>query len=252
VNGRPLFARVAQRSQGEYDSSEDTMSLPAVIFEERLRIPSEVHRIAPFRLWCASADFSEEGRIDFLAGDVEVDLSPEDLHTHNAAKTEIAARLQVLIADPGRGEVFIDRARVVSPAAELSAEPDIVVVLGESLATGRVRFVPAAKDPERSSEIEGAPDLIVEIVSDSSEQKDTVRLPRLYAKAGVPELWTIDARGPNIEFSIGVLTGVHYWQLEPDADGWIDSPLLCLRCRLSREKTAWGTWRYRFETAERG
>ncbi len=226
------------------------MSLPAVIFEERLRIPSEVHRLAPFRLWCAGDEFPEEGRIDFLAGDVEVDMSPEDLHTHGTAKTEVATRLQLLVVDPGRGEVFIDRTRVVSATANLSVEPDIVVVLGESLAAGRVRFVPAAKDPTRSSEIEGAPDLIVEIVSDSSEKKDTARLPRLYAKAGVPESWTIDARGPKVRFSIDLLAGVLYRRQEPDSDGWIDSPLLGLRCRLSRERTAWGSWRYRFETAE--
>lgn len=234
-----------------YDSREDVMNLPAVIFEERLRIPSEIHRLAPFRLWSAGAEFPEEGRIDFLAGDIEVDLSPEDLHTHGTAKTEVAARLQLLVADPNRGQVFVDRARVVSSVANLSVEPDIVVVLGESLATGRVRFVPGAKDPTRSKEIEGAPDLIVEIVSDSSEKKDTARLPRLYAKAGVPEFWTIDARGPKVKFSIDRLAGALYRRQESDSSGWIDSPLLGLRCRLSRERTAWGSWRYRFETAER-
>ena len=233
-----------------YDSREDVMNLPAVIFEERLRIPSEVHRLAPFRLWSAGEDFPEEGRIDFLAGDVEVDMSPEALHTHGTVKTEVAARLQLLVADPGRGEVLVDRARVVSSVANLSVEPDIVVVLGESLAAGRVRFVPAAKDPTRSKEIEGAPDLIVEIVSDSSEKKDTARLPRLYAKAGVPEFWTIDARGPKVRFSIDCLAGALYRRQDLGADGWVHSSLLDLRCRLSRERTAWGSWRYRFETAQ--
>jgi Uma2 family endonuclease len=245
-------AGLAGKVPREYHSEGVLMSLPAVIFEERLRIPSEAHRLAPFRHWCAGEEFPEVGRIDFLAGDIEVDMSPEDLHTHGTAKTEVAARLQLLVTDPGRGEVFVDRARVVSSKADLSVEPDIVVVLGESLAAGRVRFVPAAKDPTRSSEIEGAPDLIVEIVSDSSEKKDTARLPRLYAKAGVPELWTIDARGPKIRFSIDRLAGALYRRQDSDADGWTDSPLLDLRCRLSRERTAWGSWRYRFETTGRG
>jgi hypothetical protein len=31
-----------------------------------------------FRRWAFSAEFPEIGRIDYLAGDVEVDTSPED------------------------------------------------------------------------------------------------------------------------------------------------------------------------------
>jgi Uma2 family endonuclease len=36
--------------------------------------------------------------------------------------------------------------------------------------------------------VEGGPDLVVEIVSDSSEEKDLDRLPRAYFSAGVREL----------------------------------------------------------------
>jgi hypothetical protein len=43
-------------------------------------------------------------------------------------------------------------------------------------------------------EVEGAADLVVEILSDSSVGKDTRRLPEAYAKAGVGELWLVDAR----------------------------------------------------------
>ncbi|HXU44813.1 MAG TPA: Uma2 family endonuclease, partial [Thermoanaerobaculia bacterium] len=68
-----------------------------------------------------------------------------------------------------RGALFSDRTRVVSPAAGLSVEPDVVVVLWESLRQGRIREIPAAKaEADRFIELEEAPDLIVEIVSDSS------------------------------------------------------------------------------------
>ena len=78
-----------------YDSREDVMNLPAVIFEERLRIPSEVHRLAPFRLWSAGEDFPEEGRIDFLAGDVEGTLQNSCLSCGNrvASAAAISVRL---------------------------------------------------------------------------------------------------------------------------------------------------------------
>ena len=89
--------------------------------------------------WAVSPRFPERGRIDFLAGDLEVDMSPEDLQTHGLVKSEIAAVLQFLVTRRGLGEVYIDRARISSPAADLSVEPDIVVVLWEALDSGRLR-----------------------------------------------------------------------------------------------------------------
>jgi hypothetical protein len=43
---------------------------------------------------------------------------------------------------------------------------------------GRVRLVPASGGrPDRFAELEGAPDVVVEIVSDASVNQDTERLP---------------------------------------------------------------------------
>jgi Uma2 family endonuclease len=219
-----------------------------IIIDERFRIPREAEQFEGFRHWVESADFPESGRIDYLAGDVEIEMSPEDLHTHGVVKAEIAARLHALAADRDLGEVFVDRARVVHPAAGLSAEPDVVMVLWSSLESGRVRYVPASdKGPGRFSEIEGAPDLLVEIVSDSSERKDTERLPRLYAAAGVPELWLVDARGGDLRFQIQTLRSGRYAAVTPDLQGWTPSPVLAARFRLVRERTRLSTWRYRLE-----
>src|ERR1043166_4240757 len=104
-----------------------------IIFEEQLRIPSEINDFGRFREWVASDEFPDTGRIDYLAGDVEVEMSPEDLHTHGAVKAEISAQLHVLVKQRDLGEVFIDSTRVFPPAAELSVEPDVVLVLWESL-----------------------------------------------------------------------------------------------------------------------
>jgi Uma2 family endonuclease len=85
----------------------------------------------------------------------------------------------------------------------LSVEPDVTVVLWQSLEAERLREVPEPGDSEGDYvELEGPPDLVVEIVSDSSVHKDTKRLPPLYAAAGVPELWRIDARGSDLRFEI--------------------------------------------------
>jgi Uma2 family endonuclease len=235
---------------GRHQRSATPASLdhPAVVLEDGVRIPAVAHSLADFRRWTHSDRFPQEGRIDYLAGDVEVEMSPEDLFTHGAVKSAIAAELHRLIADADRGYLFVDRARVTAPAAGLSVEPDVVALLHETVAAGRARLVPGkAGKPGRFIEIEGAPDLVVEVVSDASVAKDTARLPPLYAAAGVTELWLVDARGETLDFRVHRLESGGYARLEPDADGWIASPALGRRVRLRRRPAPLGTWGYRLE-----
>lgn len=221
----------------------------AIILEENLRIPEDAFTFEGFQRWIDSGAFPESGRIDYLEGDVEVDMSPEDLYTHGAVKTAIAARLSALIVESDRGDVFIDRARIRSRFADLSVEPDIVVVFGSSLEAGKVRLMPAAsrKGPDRFSGLEGAADLVVEIVSDGSVAKDTRRLPKLYARAGIPELWIVDARSDDLRFQIHALRDGSYAAVEPDSAGWVHSPQLGVDFRLVRRRAAPSPWRYTLE-----
>jgi Uma2 family endonuclease len=224
----------------------------AVIIEESLRIPADALTFEGFRHWAHSGEFPDTGRIDYLAGDVEIDMSPEDLHTHGIVKVAITAGLHALVTEGELGEVFADRTRIASPSAQLSAEPDVVVILWKSLQEGRVRYLPAAgKGPDRFTEIEGAPDVVVEVVSDSSVRKDTRRLPPLYAQAGVPELWIVDTRGRDMRFDLKSLVNGEYVSSIPDAEGWMRSERLGALVRLSRRKTPLSTWRYRLEHRER-
>jgi len=222
----------------------------AVNLDENFQIPAEVFSFSRFRKWSQSDRFPERGRIDFLNGLVEVDLSPENLYTQGVVKTAISSELYSQIGKTGRGNVFVDRTRVVSIAAGLSAEPDIVVVLWQSIRDGRMREVPAASGaPGQFAELEGAPDLIVEIVSDRSVRKDRETLPATYAAAGVPELWTVDARGLVLQFEIAGLGRSGYERQPEDADGWIRSPLLGRACRLVRRPSEIGRWAYELEIA---
>ena len=54
------------------------ISSPAVIFEEEFIIPAGVFDLKLFRRWTWDEAFPERSRIDYLAGTVEVDLSPKD------------------------------------------------------------------------------------------------------------------------------------------------------------------------------
>lgn len=221
-----------------------------VMREPPLCIPPDAGTLDGFRRWSSSESFPERGRIDFLDGELEVDLSPEDIYMHGGAKTALAAALYERVVRSDRGAVYVDCTRVVSVTARLSVEPDVLAVLWESLDTGRVREVPAASRKEgRFIEFEGAPDLVVEVVSDSSERKDRRRLPPLYALAGVPELWQVDVRGPEVELGIHHLGPGGYEQAPADAAGWCVSRFLGRRCRLLRRAVHGSRFVYELEVA---
>jgi Uma2 family endonuclease len=225
----------------------------AIFVEENFRIPEDASSFSGFQRWIESREFPETGRIDYLEGDVEVDMSPEDLFTHGAPKTAITSKLYILVDGAGLGNVFTDSTRLASRFADLSVEPDVLVVLHDSLATGKVRLSPAArrKGPGRFSGLEGATDLVVEIVSDGSVKKDTQRLPPLYARAGVPELWIVDARGEDLRFEIHSLHNGRYQTVQPDTGGWLRSPHLGRAFRLIRvQQRDLGTCFFRLDDRE--
>ena len=224
--------------------------IPSLSVREPLCIPPDAGTLEGFRRWSSSESFPEKGRIDFLDGELEVDLSPEDIYMHGAAKTALAAALYDRVVRTGRGGVYVDCTRVVSVTARLSVEPDVLAVLWESLETGRVREVPAASRKDgRFIEFEGAPDLVVEVVSDSSQRKDRHRLPPLYALAGVPELWQADAGGPEVDFGIHHLGPAGYVQAPADVEGWCVSHFLGGRCRLQRRAVYGSRFVYELEVA---
>jgi Uma2 family endonuclease len=170
----------------------------AVLIEDQLEIPA-LEGLEDFRRWAHSVRFPESGRIDYVAGHIEVDMSPEDLHTHGNVKVELIGAIWQRVRRGDLGELYTDRARVTCPQVDLSVEPDIVFVSNDAFDSGRVRLVPKSSlAADRYVELEGAPDLIVEIISDSSVRKDTARLPNAYWQAGVREYWLVDARTDDL------------------------------------------------------
>ncbi|WP_027086098.1 Uma2 family endonuclease [Cohnella panacarvi] len=57
--------------------------------------------------------------------------------------------------------------------------------------------------------VEGAPDLIVEILSPSSRARDKVVKMRIYAKHGVPEYWVVETKARTIERYVLTEAGVY-------------------------------------------
>lgn len=224
-----------------------------IMYEENLPIPPDAYTFEGFWRWLESDEFPESGRIDFLDGEISADMSPEDLQTHGVLKVEIGSKLHALVRERRLGQVFVDSTRVSSAGAGLSAEPDVVVVLWESLRSGTACYVQSPLGPPA---IEGAPDMVVEVVSRSSEIKDRKHLPPLYARAGIPELWLVDARGRgpgvDVRLEIFALEEGRYVAVEADAEGWRRSLSLPFWFRLRREPDLHpSTWLYTLEHASR-
>ncbi len=104
--------------------------------------------------------------------------------------------------------------------------------------------MPAAGKVDDFIEIEGGPDLIVEIVSPSSVTKDTRRLPPAYFDAGVREYWLVDARGSELVFQIFRRGESTFEQVVSDAEGFQRSDVLACRYRLERVRGRRDEWRY--------
>jgi Uma2 family endonuclease len=216
-----------------------------VAFQEQVEVPLNLRSLADFRAWATSDDFPQRGRIDYIAGRIEVDMSPEDFFCHGTLKTEIVRVLSERVKQGNMGHLVIDSTRVSSVDADLSAEPDIVFVSHETFETGRARLVPkAGGQPGRYIELEGAPDLIMEIVSDHSVQKDTRRLPDAYFQAGVPEFWLADARKEQLVFQIHRRGESGYEAVEADSDRFQPSAIFGCSFRLDGRRDAQGNWTF--------
>lgn len=218
--------------------------MASVIFEEQLEIPF-ISSLTEFRAWALSDSFPKRGRIDFIAGHIEVDMSPEDIFCHGTVKTEMVSVLAQLVKGRGLGYLLSDRTRVSCPETGLSVEPDIVFISEESIESGRVRLIPKATgEADRYVEVEGPPDLIVEIVSDSSVTKDTRGLPPVYARSGVPEFWLADARGERLSFHIHRWTTSGYELADRDAAGFQTSTVFGTAFHLHRYRNPHGRWTF--------
>jgi Uma2 family endonuclease len=93
-------------------------------------------------------------------------------------------------------------------------------------------------------EIEGAADLVVEVVSDTSLGKDTQRLPGMYFRAGIRELWLADGRGTASSLVIHRRSPRSFKPAEIGARGFQPSVVFGCRFRLDRRLDAFGNWTY--------
>ncbi len=202
-----------------------------VLYDDTVDIPSGITDLSAFRRWAHSDEFPETGRICFLDGRVWVDMSKEQVFTHNQLKQEFNLVLGGLVKAQRLGRFFPDGVLLTNDRAQLACQPDGTFVSRQSLKSGRVRLVEGEKGGYL--ELEGTPDMVLEIVSASSVEKDKEVLPELYWRAGIPEYWLVDARGDGLEFQIFRREPGGYTVVRKQR-GWLKSRVFGRSFRLSQ------------------
>lgn len=129
-------------------------------------------------------------------------MNPAPNTNHQTVSKRLQYQLYTQIELAGLGLLF-DAPYDVQLAPHDILQPDLVVVL-----KGRPNIVTPTK-------IKGVPDLVVEIISPSSEANDRKLKRERYEKMGVPEYWIVDPDEQTLE-QLVLRDGAY--QLQPAAE----------------------------------
>lgn len=200
-------------------------------------VPDWVVDLESFRRWADADDFPEDGRVCYLKGEVWVDMSKQQVFTHVQVKGGFYVVVGGLVKTEQLGLFLPDGARLSNEQADISVVPDAVFCATDTLRLERVRLLEGME--EGYLELEGSPEMVLEVVSRSSVRKDTVTLRQAYWEAGVREYWLVDARREPLTFDILRYTARGYSATRKQG-GWIKSAVFGKSFRLTQEQNALG------------
>jgi len=135
----------------------------------------------------------EDSRYELIEG--ELIMTPSPIPKHQSVSGKIFIPIKLFTNENDLGEVFYAPLDVYLDEHNC-LQPDILFVSKKRLS------IIAEKN------IRGAPDLVIEIVSDSSAYRDLMQKKRLYAKFGVREYWVVLHLEATIE--VYVLKNRHF------------------------------------------
>jgi Uma2 family endonuclease len=123
-------------------------------------------------------------RYEVVDGDLLVTPSPSTVHQRVSKRIQHA--LMVQVEQAGKGVVFDAPIDVLFSPTRV-VQPDLLVVMNprQGIITERA--------------VEGAPDIVVEILSPSSRSADLHSKRTLYASEGVREYWIVDPEAHAVE-----------------------------------------------------
>lgn len=211
-------------------------------------IPPEVVDLDSFCAWTCSDDYPEHGQFSYLGGLLWVDMTMEELYGHNQVRHEYGRVLGNLCRGAKSGRFIPDGMWMKNRDAALSTEPDGMYVSYDAFASGRVKRV---KSPRGILfQLDGSPNMALEVVSETSQAKDKKRLLDLYWKAGIAEYWLVDVRGDRVRFDIFKHGPRGYTTTVRQAGGWLKSALFDKAFRLVKSKDPLGDPEYTLEVRD--
>ncbi|MGH2558405.1 MAG: Uma2 family endonuclease [Thermomicrobiales bacterium] len=145
------------------------------------------------------AGFPDDGqRYEIIDGDLYVSAAPSKW------RQRLVGRFHILLHEgvelTGWGEVYLSPMDVLFTSGSV-VQPDLLVIRHERMHIFRERPV------------EGAPDIVVEIVSPSNPSYDEVKKANLYAAFGVLEYWL--AHPLTRRFRLLKLENGHFFEIPP-------------------------------------
>lgn len=126
--------------------------------------------------------FPEDGRRHELV-DGEHFATPAPIPKHQAVVLRLTFHLAGHVLKTGAGELFTGPIDVVLSEVDV-VQPDLLFLSKERL------------DQISGTRIDGAPDLMVEVLSESTRKRDEIAKRHLYEKHGIREYWVVD---PELE-----------------------------------------------------
>lgn len=118
----------------------------------------------------------EDERYELIEG--ELIMSPSPIPKHQRISRKIEFILEKYVTENDLGEVFYAPCDVYLDDENV-IQPDILFISKD-----RLNMI-------GGKNIQGAPDLIMEIISENTAYRDFVQKKRLYAKFGVKEYWIV-------------------------------------------------------------
>ena len=153
-------------------------------------------------------DMPDDGqRREIIGGELIVNPAPR--RNHQDVSSELHGMLWEYFRSSGEGRVWAHPIDLYIGPNDV-VQPDLIAIRATRLDIYR---------PEGM--VVEPPDIVVEIISPSSQRMDRVSKMALYARFGVPEYWVVDPEQRTL--TINVLNAGVYDQMVPAPDGTIAS-----------------------------
>lgn len=160
-------------------------------------ISTETFTQKEFKRWLDERPASDLNHYELLRG--RIVMSPPAGWPHGSVGARILTRIANFVDTHGLGQVLDSSAGYDLPSGD-TVEPDVSFISAARLAAG-----PA---PQPGQFLRIVPNLIVEILSPATAQKDRTEKKAIYEENGVEEYWIVDTM--RREITVHMLSGKRF------------------------------------------